>query len=110
MLVLRSYVDLHSSVLHGFDSNDFHGIWLPIMPKVLVVGASRGLGLALVEELRSRSSISVIATVRGSIPLEGIDTLTDVDISSDDSIAAAAQHPLVKELDVIIVNAAIGAP
>ncbi|KAK0447408.1 uncharacterized protein EV420DRAFT_1647734 [Desarmillaria tabescens] len=80
------------------------------MPKVLVVGASRGLGLAIVEELQNHPSTTVIATVRGSIPLEGIDTLTDVDISSDDSIAKAAQHPLVQVLDMIIVNAAMGTP
>ncbi|KAK0436432.1 hypothetical protein EV421DRAFT_1124523 [Armillaria borealis] len=80
------------------------------MPKVLVVGASRGLGLAIVRELQNRPSTTVIATVRSFIPLEGVDTLTDVDISSDDSIATAAQHPLVQDLDVIIINAAMGAP
>ncbi|KAK0200369.1 hypothetical protein DFS33DRAFT_1266806 [Desarmillaria ectypa] len=80
------------------------------MPRVLVVGASRGLGLAIVKELQSRPSTTVIATMRSSILLEGIDTLTDVDISSDESIATAAQHPLVHVLHVIIINAAIGAP
>ncbi|KAK0187183.1 hypothetical protein F5146DRAFT_766206 [Armillaria mellea] len=78
------------------------------MPKVLVVGASRGLGLALVKELQTRTSTTVVATVRSTTPLEGIDTLTDVDITSDTSITKAAQHPLVQSLDIIIVNAAIG--
>ncbi|KAK0473570.1 hypothetical protein IW261DRAFT_1657391 [Armillaria novae-zelandiae] len=78
------------------------------MPKVLVIGASRGLGLALAKELQTRTSTTVVATVRSTAPLEGIDTLTDVDITSDTSITKAAQHPLVQNLDVIIINAAIG--
>ncbi|SJL06631.1 uncharacterized protein ARMOST_09973 [Armillaria ostoyae] len=78
------------------------------MPKVLVIGASRGLGLALVKELQTRTSTTVVATVRSTTPLESIDTLTDVDITSDTSITKAAQHPLVQKLDIIIINAAIG--
>lgn len=78
------------------------------MPKVLVVGASRGLGLALAKELQTRTSTTVVATVRSTTPLESIDTLTDVDIASDTSITKAAQHPLVQKFDIIIINAAIG--
>ncbi|KAK0447409.1 uncharacterized protein EV420DRAFT_1713720 [Desarmillaria tabescens] len=61
--------------------------------------------LALAKELQNRN---VVATVRSTTPLEGIDTLTDVDITSDASIAKAVQHPLVQELDIIIINAAVG--
>ncbi len=60
------------------------------MPKVLVVGASRGLGLALAKELQTRTSTTVVTTVRSTTPLESIDTLTDVDIASDTSIRSCS--------------------
>ncbi|KAJ6470230.1 hypothetical protein C8R47DRAFT_988789 [Mycena vitilis] len=76
---------------------------------VLVVGASRGLGLALVQELATAPNTKAIATVRtpnaalGAIPNVKILTL---DITDEESIAKAAAA--LPELDTLIINGAMG--
>ncbi|TRM70246.1 hypothetical protein BD626DRAFT_391779 [Schizophyllum amplum] len=79
------------------------------MPTVLVVGASRGLGLALVLELLSKPDCQVIATVRGTPPpalaISGARIL-ELDMMDHASVAAAAAQ--LPPFDVLIANAAIG--
>lgn len=75
---------------------------------VLVVGASRGIGLALVEELQKRSDTKVIGTVRKPTPALDklhVQTVT-LDVTDDASVETAARD--ITEIDVLIVNA--GAP
>ncbi|KAF7329244.1 hypothetical protein MKEN_00185100 [Mycena kentingensis (nom. inval.)] len=77
---------------------------------VLVVGASRGIGLALVEQLAATAGTRTLGTVRtasselaGRLPNV---TFLPLDISSEESVAAAAAS--VPELDILIVNAGMG--
>jgi NAD(P)-dependent dehydrogenase (short-subunit alcohol dehydrogenase family) len=75
----------------------------------LVVGASRGIGLALCRRLKTLGR-SVIATVRQSAPaLEslGVQVETGVEITDDDSIAALARRLDGVVLDEMICNAGI---
>ncbi|KAJ6627599.1 hypothetical protein B0H10DRAFT_1940963 [Mycena sp. CBHHK59/15] len=76
---------------------------------VLVVGASRGIGLALVQELSARPNTQALASVRepnvALDAIKGVKTIT-LDISDDDSVVHAASD--VPELDTIIINAGMG--
>jgi NAD(P)-dependent dehydrogenase (short-subunit alcohol dehydrogenase family) len=84
------------------------------MPTALIVGASRGLGLAMVEEYLKRGW-SVIATARG--PSKGLDSLRDkagarlavesVDIVDQDQVAALRRRLDGRTLDLLFVNAGI---
>lgn len=74
---------------------------------VLVVGASRGIGLALLKELAETPNTKAFGTVRvpGTVNIPNSTILT-LDISNDASVLeAAAQIP---ELDAIIINAGMG--
>lgn len=81
---------------------------------VLVVGASRGLGLALAEEWLNRGW-RVIATARGTS--SGLDALTarfadtlvlkSADILDADSVRALGARLQEQKLDVLFVNAGI---
>lgn len=73
----------------------------------LVVGASRGIGQELVNQLSAKSDTKVIATVRKSVDFgkKNIETLI-LDQTDTASVKAAAAK--VKEIDVLILNAAIG--
>ena len=60
----------------------------PSSRTVLVVGASRGIGLELVQQLKSRGN-NVIGTCRGTTPSEELvsacdKVISDVDVSQDD--------------------------
>jgi NAD(P)-dependent dehydrogenase (short-subunit alcohol dehydrogenase family) len=75
----------------------------------LVVGASRGIGLALCRRLKTLGR-SVIATVRQSAPALdslGVQVEADVEITDDDSIAALAKRLDGVVLDEMICNAGI---
>ncbi|MFC0633558.1 SDR family NAD(P)-dependent oxidoreductase [Brevundimonas balnearis] len=82
----------------------------------LVVGASRGLGLGLVEEYLSRGW-RVVATVRDDAgeaalqELPGADRLTveRADVADDADIARLAQH-ISKPLDLLFINAGVMGP
>ncbi|KAJ7062354.1 hypothetical protein C8F01DRAFT_128432 [Mycena amicta] len=78
---------------------------------VLVVGASRGLGLALVKQLGQTPNTNAIGTVRTSSPqleneIQNV-TFLPMDITNEESILATEKS--VPELDILIVNAAMGA-
>jgi NAD(P)-dependent dehydrogenase (short-subunit alcohol dehydrogenase family) len=81
-------------------------------PTILIVGASRGLGLALVEQFRGRNW-HVIATVRGTSP--GLDALKarfpasleeeTTNIADEASVRALRQRLDGRTIDMRFVNA-----
>ena len=83
-------------------------------PIILIVGASRGLGLALVEQFCGRNW-NVIATVRGTSP--GLDALKarfpasleeeTTDIADEASVRALRQRLDGRTIDMLFVNAGI---
>jgi NAD(P)-dependent dehydrogenase (short-subunit alcohol dehydrogenase family) len=86
------------------------------MKTILIVGASRGLGLGLVAEHLKRG-FTVIATVRKAADeadlkaLPGAERLTlhHLDVTSDDDIARLARD-LPADLDIAFINAGISGP
>ncbi|HVV17332.1 MAG TPA: SDR family oxidoreductase [Polyangia bacterium] len=81
----------------------------PAPRTALVIGASRGIGLALSHRLKTLGR-SVIATVRQSTPeLEslGVQVETGVEITDDASVAALARRLDGVLLDEMICNAGI---
>ncbi|MBY0559412.1 SDR family NAD(P)-dependent oxidoreductase [Hyphomicrobium sp.] len=84
-------------------------------PKALIVGASRGLGLAMVEEYLSRGW-DVVGTVRGS-GRTGLHDLKDkhgaslqietVDIAEQDQIAALREKLAGQTFDLLFVNSGV---
>jgi NAD(P)-dependent dehydrogenase (short-subunit alcohol dehydrogenase family) len=86
------------------------------MKTILIVGASRGLGLGLVAEHLKRG-FAVIATVRKAADeadlkaLPGAERLTlhHLDVTSDDDIARLAKA-LPADLDIAFINAGISGP
>ncbi|KAJ7484281.1 hypothetical protein FB451DRAFT_1231969 [Mycena latifolia] len=75
---------------------------------VLVIGASRGIGLALIQELATRPNTQVIGTVRASnsgLDVPNVKFIT-LDITDDESVAKAASE--IPELDTLIINAGMG--
>ena len=86
------------------------------MKTILIVGASRGLGLGLVAEHLKRG-FDVIATVRKAADeaelkaLPGAERLTlhHLDVTSDADIARLAKD-LPADLDVVFINAGISGP
>jgi NAD(P)-dependent dehydrogenase (short-subunit alcohol dehydrogenase family) len=87
---------------------------MPQQSTALVVGASRGLGLGLAEELCGRSW-RLIATVRG--PSEALEALArrypaslkieTVDITKADSVTALRGRLEGRRLDLLFINAGI---
>ncbi len=85
-----------------------------LRPTALVVGASRGLGLALAEEWASRGW-HVIATVRGEAPgLEALrrrypsaQKVEHTDIIKADDVRALGKRLIGRPVDVLFVNAGI---
>ncbi|RFU27464.1 hypothetical protein B7463_g8871, partial [Scytalidium lignicola] len=76
---------------------------------VAVIGASRGIGHELVQQLSQSPGVHVISTTRtapppGSTPPNVTSIL--LDITDDESVTMAAQA--VPEPDTLIVNAAVG--
>lgn len=73
----------------------------------LVVGASRGIGQELATQLSANSSDQVIATVRKPVDFGKSNVRTlKLDQSDPTSVVEAATQ--VKEIDTLILNAAIG--
>lgn len=76
--------------------------------RVLVTGASRGIGRALVVELSTRGpSIQIVATARNAADLDGLPTVANLplDVTSDASVAAVAEA--AGPIDVLVNNAAV---
>jgi NAD(P)-dependent dehydrogenase (short-subunit alcohol dehydrogenase family) len=76
----------------------------------LIVGASRGLGLGLVKELRSRGW-SVVGTVRNESGAQRVEALGGkaerLDTSDAGSVAALSQRLASETFDLVFVNAGI---
>ncbi|KAJ7150869.1 hypothetical protein C8R43DRAFT_1005460 [Mycena crocata] len=75
---------------------------------VLVVGASRGIGLALIQELGATPDTQTIGTVRTQNPaLDAPNVkIVTLDIADEESVARAASG--IPELDTLIINAGMG--
>ncbi len=76
------------------------------MARVLVTGASRGLGRALVVELKKRGH-EVIATARRIDDLADLEVTAKVALDVTDPASVAAASAAVGAVDVVINNAAI---
>src|SRR5690349_11625978 len=76
---------------------------------VLVTGANRGLGRALVDEALRRGAARVYAGTRRPLthPDERVVAL-ELDVTEDAQIAAAAER--VDELDLLVNNAGLSVP
>jgi NAD(P)-dependent dehydrogenase (short-subunit alcohol dehydrogenase family) len=77
--------------------------------RVLVTGASRGLGLALCQELSARGD-EVLATVRAASPeldLPGVEVLEGIDVAADDAAQRLRAAIGGRALDVVIANAGV---
>jgi len=74
--------------------------------RVLVTGASRGIGRALVAELATRG-MEIVATARNVQDLEGLPSVANLplDVTSDSSVAAVADA--AGPVDVLVNNAAV---
>jgi NAD(P)-dependent dehydrogenase (short-subunit alcohol dehydrogenase family) len=89
------------------------------MPNALIVGASRGIGLGLVEEFAKRGW-SVVGTVRGEASAGDLKmiakdsggkvTLETVDTADAASGAALRDRLGETQFDLILVNAGVGGP
>ena len=80
------------------------------MATTLVVGATRGLGAAIVKNYASRPSTFVIGTARGSQTpsnSENVSYIPDIDIATEPagSNLAKAIKQSGKQLDTVIINA-----
>jgi NAD(P)-dependent dehydrogenase (short-subunit alcohol dehydrogenase family) len=85
---------------------------------VLLIGASRGLGLAMAGELASRGW-HVVATVRGTVRTalhdladrhDGRVAIEDLDITRPDEIAALHDRLAGRAFDILFVNAGTAGP
>lgn len=79
--------------------------------QALIIGASRGLGLGLVDEL-SRRGWSVTATTRGAAKDTGVHAAhwLTLDINKPDSIKQFLPQVQGQKFDLIFVNAGISGP
>src|ERR1700733_7402487 len=85
------------------------------LPTVLIIGASRGLGLALVEEYLKRGW-RVVATIRGT-GRTGLQDLADkadgrleieqIDIAVPEQLTALHQRLKERRFDLLFVNAGV---
>ncbi|MEU3983252.1 SDR family NAD(P)-dependent oxidoreductase [Streptomyces sp. NPDC026672] len=73
---------------------------------VLITGASRGIGRALVDEVLARGARRVYAGTRGPLPHPDARVVPlPLDVTSEEQIRAAAEH--VGTLDVLVNNAGL---
>ncbi|HSQ64616.1 MAG TPA: SDR family oxidoreductase [Polyangiaceae bacterium] len=79
------------------------------MANVLIVGANRGIGLAMAGQLAARDD-HVIATCRTPSPelrALGVEIVPGIETTSADSIASLARSVADRELDLVVFAAAI---
>ncbi|MBL4625878.1 MAG: SDR family NAD(P)-dependent oxidoreductase [Flavobacteriales bacterium] len=76
------------------------------MKKVLVTGASRGLGKELVKELHKRS-FEVIASARNIRDLDKFEGVRNISLDISDSASVIKASREINDLDILINNAAI---
>ena len=79
------------------------------MATSVVTGANRGIGLALVQLLKQRGD-TVIAACRRSSPAlaqVGAEVVEDVDVASEEGVAALAKAVGQRHVDLLINNAGI---
>jgi NAD(P)-dependent dehydrogenase (short-subunit alcohol dehydrogenase family) len=79
------------------------------MPFSVVTGANRGIGLALVVELKQRGH-KVLAACRKSSPelaKLGAEVVEGVDVSTDQGVAALASAVGTRSIDLLVNNAGI---
>ena len=79
------------------------------MPFSVVTGANRGIGLALVAELKKRGH-SILAACRKSSPelaKLGVEVAEGVDVSSDQGIAALVAAVGARSIDLLVNNAGV---
>jgi NAD(P)-dependent dehydrogenase (short-subunit alcohol dehydrogenase family) len=83
------------------------------MPDILIVGASRGIGLGLAREFAERGW-SVTATVRDAARADALEALEvaieTVDIADAASAAALAERLGGRSFDAVIINAGVSGP
>ena len=84
------------------------------MPDVLIIGASRGIGLGLAEEF-SKRGWNVTATVRDAAKPTALKasanvSIETVDIADRQSAAALAERLAGKTFDAVIINAGVSGP
>jgi NAD(P)-dependent dehydrogenase (short-subunit alcohol dehydrogenase family) len=89
------------------------------MPNILIVGASRGIGLGLVEEF-ARRGWSVTASVRDAAKADALKALVNaaggrvsiavVDIADRASAEALRGALADQEFDALVINAGVGGP
>lgn len=80
------------------------------MSNVLVVGGSRGIGLSLVKQYAARGD-KVWSTCRKPTEekIDNVTIISGIDTASDDVIKALQNSTLPEKLDIVIVNAGVGA-
>jgi NAD(P)-dependent dehydrogenase (short-subunit alcohol dehydrogenase family) len=87
--------------------NDARGL---AMAAILITGAARGIGLALTQQLAARGD-RVIAVCRQSsaalAAIDGVRTITDIDVAADDARARLAAQLDKQAFDVVIHNAGV---
>lgn len=76
------------------------------MARVLVVGASRGIGAALVEQLSERGD-EVLASCRGAAPSLPAEWIEGVDVGTESGRHRLRQGLGERQLDVLIHNAGV---
>jgi len=80
------------------------------MAAILITGAARGIGLALARQLAARGD-RVIATCRSSSAeldaIDGVRTITDIDVTDADARVRLATQLDKHALDVVILNAGV---
>ncbi|MCH2110097.1 MAG: SDR family oxidoreductase [Polyangiaceae bacterium] len=79
------------------------------MGMIVVTGANRGIGLALVETFRARG-LDVLAVCRSSsaqLEETGAEVLSGVDVTKDGDVQQLVQHIAQRSIDVLVNNAGI---
>jgi NAD(P)-dependent dehydrogenase (short-subunit alcohol dehydrogenase family) len=79
------------------------------MATALVTGSARGIGLELCRQLQARGDTVLAACRKPTDDLEqlGVTVLKDVDVSTDEGLAALTEGVGDKEIDLLICNAGI---